>query len=232
MENVCKGRQGTILMPPNEWWLVRSTTRYVRPAFTMTEKHMKQAIYAIDSSYVFNNVLVEVYDDNYTKMGFHTDQMQDIEENSNICIYSNYACGFTPTSPRLLVVKNKNTKEEQTLVMRHNSIIVFSTHTNKQYVHKIVQEQPSNTEWFGMTWRKSKTALKLLATQNRVVFADTHEPIMYATITDEKSFFKCRSSENSKVDVVWPTFNFTLSPSDWLPPQSSVAPQTVSCLQT
>lgn len=43
----------------------------------------------------FNNALIEIYNCDYNKMGFHTDQSLDLEQNSYICIFSCYSDPYT-----------------------------------------------------------------------------------------------------------------------------------------
>ena len=49
--------------------------------------------------------MIEIYDSKYCKMGFHTDQSLDLQENSYIGIFS---CYNDPTTKDLRKLKVKN----------------------------------------------------------------------------------------------------------------------------
>lgn len=226
MEEVCcNGRLGATLVQSavddagKRWWgLVRTTTKYRLPVCEMTAVHkaLIREIQQFQPSASFNNVLVEAYDQNYMTMGFHTDQMQDLAKDSFICIYSYYSCQFTPDAPRILVIKDKETGKEKEIRMEHNSIILFSTDTNKQFTHKIIQKELSRYDdvWFGMTFRQSSTFIT--QTNGETVFQDGSK-LTLATAEEAKQFYKLRQQENKAKDFSWPELHFTLNAGDLLP---------------
>lgn len=223
MEEVCSGRLGATLVKffgenGRQWGLVRTTTKYKLPVLEMTKAHedVIKEIQTIDPSLCFNNILVEIYDNTYTKMGFHTDQMQDLANDSSICIFSMYTCGHTPAAPRVLVVKNKITGEEQRIILQHNMIVVFSLETNRNYTHKIVlEERSSNTnEWFGMTFRQSACLVHHI--DDDVFFSDGKTNLTLATPDEAKLFYKYRQQENTTINFKWPALTFTINPGDLL----------------
>lgn len=78
-EDVGKGRRGAVLVRPDGAGgvpIVRTTTRYARPAQSFRPIHDSlagqiQRIAGVAAD--FNNALVEVYTDTYTTMGGHSD---------------------------------------------------------------------------------------------------------------------------------------------------------------
>jgi hypothetical protein len=163
----------------------------------------------------FNNAMVEVYDNSYCKMGFHTDQALDLADNSYICLFS---CYENPNAKniRILHIVNKETKEEKKIPLLHNSYTIFSTTTNKKHVHKIVlenaQKDLDDSEWFGLTLRQSKTYIS---------FNKQNEPLLpngrllrIANEDECREFFRLKGEENNKADFVYPEIDYTISDSD------------------
>ena len=82
LEDVGRGRQGTVLVVPDDKRgtpIVRTTTKYLQPAQCFRPVHVRLAaqIRARVEGAVgpgFNNALIETYTNAYTKMGFHSDQ--------------------------------------------------------------------------------------------------------------------------------------------------------------
>jgi hypothetical protein len=114
-EDICKGRKGAILIDckDDEIPIIRTTTNYSEPAQHFTDpqyiliKIIKNVIKAslndnefYDNEFTidFNNAMIEVYDNVYHKMGFHTDQSLDLQEDSYICLFSCYET--PPVNPR------------------------------------------------------------------------------------------------------------------------------------
>ena len=177
-ENIAKGRQGRVLVQPyNDLIpLVRTTTKYNMPSkefpfsigilavlIGIKLKQLKLIdIDEEDDELLFDNVLAEVYDSSYTKMGFHTDQSQDLADDSHICLYSCYENDSNEDSDlRILRVTNKITKKTFDIKMENNSVIIFSTKANSIHRHSILLESTtSKNKWLGLTFRKSKTYLK------------------------------------------------------------------------
>jgi hypothetical protein len=137
----------------------------------------------------FNHAMVEVYDETYRKMGFHTDQALDLKDESYICIYSCYetitegssgsststsASSATTTTTggrgtRTLVVQPKHPGPDKpppcAIEMKDKSFVLFSTDTNRRFVHKIVLDDDhrrggsAKGRWLGFTFRLSKTCV-------------------------------------------------------------------------
>jgi hypothetical protein len=225
-ENVAKGRDGAILVNNiNMIPLVRTTTKYNNPVQSFNEIHYKlmDRIKELDKSYIFNNALIEIYDMNYKTMGFHSDQDLDLQEDSYICIFS---CYDKDNKNRFLNIKNKITNEKQEIVLENNSLVIFSTNTNKKNLHQIVYKSSkvnNDSKWLGITFRLSKTFIKFI---NEIPyfnnFNNFNNTLKIANDMETKEFYKLRAIENNSVDFSYPEINYTISNGDLL--QVSVNP--------
>ncbi len=216
------GRVGAILVEPKNETIpvIRTTTCYQNPVQSFASIHydiinnikIKSGIENLE----LNNAMIEIYDNQYRKMGWHTDQALDFAPNSYICIFS---CYDNPNSKhvRKLKIQNKTTSESTEIIMFHNSVIIFSEETNKQFQHKIVlenvapNEQP-NTHWLGITFRLSKTYIKFV--NNIPYFVANNKMLTFATEEERHQFMIHKSKENSQVGYDYPEITFTISPSD------------------
>ena len=137
--------------------------------------------------------MVEVYDNSYKKMKFHSDQALDLADNSFICIFS---CYQKNVSPRKLLVKSKENEEKFEFILENNSIITFSTSINKKFVHKIILDNCKNQDlWLGFTLRLSKTYITVIG--NLFYFTDTNKQLVDATDDEKKEFYKLKKIENT-----------------------------------
>lgn len=218
-ENITNGRKGAILVDYKNDLIpiVRSTTIYNKPAQKLLPIHydMIENIKKVTriKELELNNALIEMYDSQYHNMGFHTDQSLDLAHNSYICIFS---CYDIPSDVRKLVIKNKMTQECSNIILEHNSVIVFSTKINKEYVHKIVLDtNKSKNKWLGITFRFSKTFIRFI---NEIPYFYSNGAILrIANERESAEFRKFKSIENLKIDYVYPEMYFTISISDTLP---------------
>lgn len=213
-ENIAKGRQGAIIVKPdnNRIPIVRTTTKYNKPVQFFTQEHLNLIEEIKNTTQLnldFNNAMVEIYDSQYHKMGFHTDQSLDLENDSIICIFSCYELN---TNPRSLIVQNKNTKQEFTISMKNNSLLLFSTKANSEHVHKIILDNKSVPDrWLGITFRKSKTFIKFI--DERPYFLN-NLPLVLANELETKEFLKFKGDENKEINFKYKEINYTISPSD------------------
>ncbi len=220
-EEITKGRKGANLFI-NEFInkksvpIVRTTTIYKNPIQKCKQIHYniineikKICLDNLSNSINFNNALIEVYDNKYTKMNFHTDQSLDLENNSYICLFSCYKYPKNKNQ-RTLVIKNKITNENLEIELDNNSIVIFSTEINKQYLHKIILKNNNKIieqEWIGITFRLSKT------------FIDYCNPCLtIANEIEKKEFLNLKKEENNNIDFIYPNISYTINPSDLLPP--------------
>lgn len=228
-DNIVNGRQGAVLVKPDiirGFPIVRTTTKYPNASQHFKDIHVKLAgkIKEVASlNYDLNNCLIEVYNSQYTKMGFHSDQAQDLQIGSHIAVFS---CYKDPTFiSRKLVIKSKETGYTFEIKMKNNSVIVWSLNTNRRFKHKIVTDNSSGchteNDWLGITFRTSRTFIRFSAGNNREIcpsFSGTSTPFSLADVEQQHQFYKFRGRENSETDFVWPSLDFTISDGDLKPP--------------
>lgn len=234
-ESITKGRIGNNLvrLEDNLVPIVRTTTKYKLPAHDFSEIH-HTIIDAINNAFAknnlddisqrsFNNALIEVYDTDYYKMNFHSDQSLDLDNNSYIGLFSCYENPETVSNQHLrkLKVKNKAKNEELEISLTHNSVVLFSLETNKKFLHKIVLDAKpdlitSDNKWLGITFRKSKTYIQF---KNGLPLFSDGKLLELADKEQEKEFYKLRGEENRNIDFVYPNLTYTLSPGDRLLPK-------------
>lgn len=219
-EDITVGRKGANLVDDNDGLipLVRTTTSYDKPvqAFTAIHHYIIEKIKTIVNA-SFNNALIEIYDDKYRSMGYHSDQALDLADDSYICIYSCYDDPTDINSVRKLKIKNKISNEHYDLSLDHNSIILFSVSTNRNHLHKIVLDSTSNgkTRWLGITFRLSKTFIKFI-NEIPYFYPQLTTILRMANNEEKKEFYKMRGKENSTIDFTYQRIDYTLSVSDTL----------------
>jgi len=219
-ENITKGRKGAVLINAqnNLIPLVRTTSKYINSPQQFNQIHLDiinkiKEMTNIDNL-CFNNALIEMYDNSYCTMGFHSDQALDLANDSYIAIYSCYK-NINTVNHRKLIVKNKTTNKISEIIMDHNSVILFDLTSNQQHLHKIILNNINkDNEWLGITFRCSKTFVHHI--NNVPYFYKTDVPLKLATDKETKEFYKLRSEENKKTDFTYPNLDFTISPSDLL----------------
>ena len=151
--------------------LVRSTTSYDKPARYFNPIH-DELVDNIQKNFrhpvKFNNGMVELYTTEYRKMRYHSDQAQDLADDSYIALFSCYNNGIFASNLRTLQIKEKSTGLTKNITLAHNSVVLFSTKTNGEYLHKIILVGPikrpitiracvTDDVWLGVTLRLSKT---------------------------------------------------------------------------
>jgi len=218
-ENVGYDRKGTTLvMNKNDLIpIVRTTTKYDRPFGKFNKAHINiiKEIQKYFPKLQFNNGLIEIYGDKYKKMRYHSDQALDLVNDSYICLFSCYDGNF---GSRILRTKNKIDDTIEDFVLDNNSIILFSTETNKLFLHKIILKEFCNPKWLGFTLRLSKTFVKFI---NEKTYFTNGKELNLANNDEKKQFYKYRRQENKTIDFVYPNINFTISKNDLLKPMVS-----------
>ena len=217
-ENIANGRRGAILVDKidDKIPIIRTTTIYKNPAQKFSQKHydiIKDIrISDIDQNLKFNNAMIEIYDNEYRNMKYHSDQSLDLEDNSYICLYTCYD-KVRPEWTRTLKIKEKNTGLLSEILLEQNSFVLFSKETNSKYLHKIVLEnRNSDNKWLGLTFRLSKTFIKFILD---IPYIYNTSKILTIANSDEKDeFLKHRRLENKHIDHIYPEINYTLSISD------------------
>ncbi|MFE5794840.1 alpha-ketoglutarate-dependent dioxygenase AlkB [Streptomyces sp. NPDC056503] len=224
LEDLGKGRRGATLTRVDASGgvpLVRTTTRYGRPAQCFRDVHERLARRVQECAALpvgFDNALIESYTDAYRKMGSHSDQALDLADESFIAVFS---CYRHPEAvpPRKLVFESKGSDgEEFELPLTHNSVVAFSVDANRRFRHRIVLDAPSRPEdnaWLGVTFRTSKTLVRYrdgrayLPQGARLVPADDEQ---------RREFYRLRRRENDETDFGYPSLTYTVSESDLMPP--------------
>jgi hypothetical protein len=235
-EDITKGRQGANLVDVknNLIPIIRTTTNYNNPNQQFLPIHydiikkIKDEIEGVE----LNNALIEIYNGQYRKMKFHSDQALDLTDNSYICVFSCYKNKNENENKnknknknenknenkdnRILKIKNKTTKECSDISLDHNSVVVFSTEINKQYVHKIVLDANSDNEWLGITFRLSKTFISF---SNEIpYFYQSNNMLRLAESDDEiRGFTQSKGHENSIVGYEPLKIYYTISVGDMKP---------------
>lgn len=215
-EDAGQGRQGAVLVQPDAAGaapIVRTTTRYLRPAQCFRPVHQRLARRIQETAAVataFNNALVEVYTNAYTTMGAHSDQAQDLEAGSEIALYSCYE--HPDRRPRKLLVEPKDGAAGFEVPLAHGSVVVFSLDANRRHRHRIVLQGPApDNRWLGFTFRTSRTFV------SGARFADG-TPLTLADEEQRRALYQLRGRENREPDFTWPRLTCTISESDLLPP--------------
>lgn len=98
-----------------------------------------------------NNCLVNYYFDNKSKMGFHSDQIDILSENTGVAI-------FSFGSKRTMRFKNKiNNELIYDVVLENNSYFYMSQNSQIDWLHSILPDKDEvNVERFSVTLRKIK----------------------------------------------------------------------------
>lgn len=221
-EDIIKGRQGAVLLnyKHNTMPIVRTTTIYNNPAQQFLPIHyeiMDNIRKKIKNNIIFNNALIEIYNNDYHNMKYHTDQSLDLQEDSYICLFSCYENNSNASNDmRKLQIKNKTTKLCSEFTLNNNSIVLFNVQTNQQHLHKIVLESKKSTNrWLGITFRLSKTFIKF--TDDIPYIYPNNKVFKIADSNERTMFLKHKSSENLQTEYVYPNIDYTISKSDMLP---------------
>ncbi len=235
MESLTFGRYGAVIVQPTEDGsipIVRTTTKYNNPVQKFGDIHNELVgliSASIGEKISSNNALVELYNYDYKKMRYHSDQALDLQEESFICIYSCYAYENRPASRKLLVMDKESKERPKEILLEHNSVVVFSVEDNSKMLHKIIYNEikrprgqmfvPDGSDecnkWLGITFRMSKTFVKHI---NGIPFLmrTVGEPRELKLADDEETgkIYSYRSKENREILFKWPEIDYTLSPSD------------------
>ena len=227
-EDVGKGRRGAVLVAtddPRGVPLVRTTTRYTRPAQPLRAVHawLAQQIRACASlSKSFNNALIEAYMGACTTMGAHSDQALDLDDVSEIALFSCYERPEPARPSRRLLVESKEPGGAAFAIpLPHHGVVVFSTDTNRRFRHRIVldaaADAPDNP-WIGVTFRSSKTFVRF---RDRQAHLADDTPLTLASEEECREFSRLRRRENQETDFIYPRIIYTVSASDRMPPEPS-----------
>ncbi|MGA5823308.1 hypothetical protein ACPC54_36275 [Kitasatospora sp. NPDC094028] len=234
LEELGKGRRGTVLARVDETGgvpLVRTTTRYGSPAQRFGAVHERLAGRIQERAGIpvgFNNALVEIYTNAYTRMGAHSDQALDLADDSFIAVFS---CYRDPEAgpPRKLIFESKGSEGEKSdgeksegerfeIPLAHRSIVAFSVDANRRFRHRIVLDAPvpaADNEWLGVTFRTSKTVVRF---RDGHAYLPQGARLAPADEDQRQEFYRLRRRENRETDFDYPPLTYTVSESDLLPP--------------
>lgn len=224
LEDVGKGRQGAVLVKgddPRGVPVVRTTTKYATPAqrFQPVHERLAERVQQIAALPVgFNNALIEIYTNEYTTMGAHSDQVLDLADGSFIAVFSCYEHPEMTRPPRKLLVESKGSGETAGIPLVHNGVVVFSLDANRQLRHKIVLDVPARSaenRWLGITFRTSKTFVRY---RDGGAYLTDDTPLTLADEEQKREFYRLRRRENEETDFVYPHSGYTISESDLMPP--------------
>lgn len=237
-ETITNGRLGNNLVQieNNTMPIVRTTAKYNIPAHKFSNLH-QMLINSITQTVAnngfnnippqnFNNALIEVYDSNYYKMNFHSDQSLDLDNDSYIGLFSCYEKSdkLTEQNLRKLKIRNKLTLEEFEISLTHNSVILFSFAANMKFQHKIILDSKPNSKllmsenkWLGITFRKSKTRIQI---KDDLPYFSDGQLLELADKSQEAEFYMLRGQENRSSDFIYPNLTYTLSLGDTLTPEN------------
>jgi hypothetical protein len=204
---------------------VRTTTAYSNPAqgFRPVHERLSRRVRACASLPAgFNNALIETYTSACTTMGAHSDLALDLDDASEIAIFSCYQHPAPERPPRRLLVESKEPGGPHfEIPLTHHGVVVFSADANRRFRHRIVLDpsarEPENP-WLGVTFRTSWTFLR--ARHGRACFPDD-TPLTLASEEERRAFYQRRRRENQEIDFRYPRITYTLSPSDLLPPEQA-----------
>jgi hypothetical protein len=239
LEALSRGRFGNYLVDKNKFGIpiVRTTAQYTIPPEFFKPIH-KNIIECINEKITinksgknsknrknhFNHALIEIYENTYCKMNYHSDQALDLDPNSYIALFTCYENPdiLSENQLRKLKVKDKFTGDENEIVLSNNSVVLFSVQTNAKFKHKIVLEgryKNNNTvenRCLGITFRCSKTLINFV---NNKPFFNTGQQLVMANEIQSKEFYTFKSQENNQVNFIYPSINYTLNSADFLQPK-------------
>lgn len=224
LEDVGKGRRGAVLTRVDEANgapLVRTTAQYSIPTQRFRAVHERLAKQIQERAAIpvgFNNALIESYTNAYKTMSSHSDQALDLADGSFIAVFSCYQHAEASPS-RKLIFESKGTGDEKfEIPLAHNSIVAFSTDSNRRLKHKIILDpsaQATDNQWLGVTFRTSKTLVRF---RDGHAFLPQGARLTLADDEQRREFYRLRRRENSETDFAYPLLTYTISGSDLIPP--------------
>jgi hypothetical protein len=216
-EELGKGRRGAVIVATDTIRgtpIVRTTTTYACPAQVFRPVHtslVAEVRACASLAGAFNNALVEVYTNAYSRMGAHSDQAQDLDDAGEIALFS---CYEHPDGPRRrLLVEPKSGGPAFAIPLTHHSVVVFSADTNRRFRHRIVLDVANGPDnrWLGVTFRTSKTFVHV---RDGVPWFTDGTQLTLATEEERGELLRLRRRENDEDAFVWPLLTYTLSGSD------------------
>jgi alkylated DNA repair dioxygenase AlkB len=136
----------------------RKTCSYGKPynysninyTHTIFPSYIKAMSNVVEKMFNFspNNCLINYYDKSNSKMGFHSDQIDLLVENSGIAI-------FSLGDKRILRFKNKlNSNEIIDITLEENSLFFMSKNIQKYWLHALLKSDNSLNQRISVTFRQ------------------------------------------------------------------------------
>jgi hypothetical protein len=228
LTQAARGRRGGLLVhvENEEVPLLRSSSAFDSPClFSECHYQLMQRIREVEAAALFNNAMIEMYDANYTTMGFHTDCGLDLAPGTFIALFSCYNDPDAVDNYRTLHIRNKTTNEETKLTLHHNSVVLWSVEANKQHVHSIILEAAAPSKkvaWLGLTLRCSKTFVRF--DEDRVPRLIASNKVLHlASVQEKHALFRQKGAENRLVEFDYNDgIDFTVSPGDLVCPRPAL----------
>lgn len=100
--------------------------------------------------YENNNILINYYFEGNSKMGFHSDDLNQLAENTGVLIYS-------LGDPRVIRFKNKIDKNKTfDITLYNDSLFFMSNEIQEEWLHSILPSNDNNNKRISITFRRLK----------------------------------------------------------------------------
>lgn len=100
--------------------------------------------------YTNNNILINYYFEGNSKMGFHSDDLNQLTENTGVLIYS-------LGDPRVIRFKNKIDKNKTfDITLYNDSLFFMSNEIQEEWLHSILPSNDNNNKRISITFRRLK----------------------------------------------------------------------------
>lgn len=124
-----------------------SNLKYEKTDFPYYIKEMSKIV-EYNFKFSPNNCLINFYDDYNSRMGFHSDQIDLLVDNSGIAI-------FSLGDSRTMRFKNKLNKDEIIdILLEPNSLFFMSKNLQKYWLHSVLKGSSSFNQRISVTFRE------------------------------------------------------------------------------
>lgn len=94
-----------------------------------------------DFNVIFNSCLVNKYSSPYDKIGFHSDQCEEMGDNP-------YVASISLGKSRKFLIKNKATNKLIQLILKHGDLLLMRDNSNVNYLHSVCKDAQCNENNF------------------------------------------------------------------------------------
>lgn len=101
------------------------------------------------TGFIPNNILINYYHEGSSKMGFHSDDIEVLEENTGVVILS-------LGSPRIMRFKEKISGDLLDLEIEPGSLLFMKDENQRQFLHSVLPSSEPNAERISVTFRRMK----------------------------------------------------------------------------